>query len=1626
MRLLFVAALTFLLAPVAQAQDDATWAGQQPRELLERSISTPSNAERWILRGYLAREHAETPEGVYARASILAADGDREAAIALYQGLAETDPVMPAQNLSFQLGSAGRYDEAVAVLRRALAGTDDPERLVPLLRNLYFYQEDATDQAAAERVLEEYAAHPAMPEWVVAYLHGIRAQSSDRDFPRAAELFEQVVAAGGAWEAHSRLADIRLDHLSGSELSRTERLRLIQPVVDYMRAHADEPAKAARAALYLARRFNTTFAAKADAFRMYAGAFELYPTAEAAVAGYRVMREERLDEAIDLLTTAERRLPENYHLLGELSRHHLEYATVDEEKIREYGEAAIRLAPTATARAARVEDLAEDLAKLGRYDESHRLLSRHLEGMTGAPARTLLTRLVLDRLYAGSYGAARDALERRRAAGDLREAWYRGVLNEIEHSAAAEEARLAFYREHPFLQAWEERFGQALTLRVGFAHNSAVVPPAADAALTRIAEALTAPGADDYVFLIDGHASRSEDAPDALAKRRAEAVAARLHERYGIARTRLQPVGYGAAYPAVSSVAGSNARVEVQPAGRLSEPQVAASSLLDARSLVATPDLRLAAVGLEPMQLWDLRRGVRLRDLGRGGAPRAFSPNGRYLAASSEYTVTEGFVWRVIYVYDTKTGLVHDQIRENVMVRSLSWSPDSDALVYSVGGYVKVYDLEARAVRAVVRPDPRAGRGEVLWLADGRHIVTGEARGSRLSVYDAETMERVRTLPGVDWVHSLGQSHDGRYLVAFDNTRTMSVWDTGRWEGPRQTRASSIPKQVLSHPTEPWVIVNSAFDDRSSINVVDLETLETRASHVGEPTRYSLGIAPDGSAVVAGAGDAIRRFATSTLDSIATVVASPSERPYSLEADSRRGLLLSGDSEGVHVWDLETGRKAHLFEVPLGSDRFQPLDREAGEFLAVGDDDRAWVISIDDFTQRPLLQLDFDVSRVVTAGDLITFLGKPHDPPRGGDDTGIAVTYDHRTGEIVSRFEVELPTEYLRYGGSYEGGFSAAALRHDGLLALSTYWMDGYARGNTYSERARLYDTRTGEPVSEVNVERRVRRLGFAGDTLLAGTNFGFQRYHARTAAPLDYEQGPLDRALRLDDGRTLTWNELAIRLEEATIHPAQAIVGLAVDESRNLIATLSGVNELTLYDLRDLERQLTIIPQREGEWLAYAPDGTFSASLHGADHAIWTLGDHTLPFEALRERMERPRLIQSRLAALAAGEITAPQSVEISPDLFNAPYTLTVPEEELIETTQRSYTVTATIEKADPALPTPGLTYRLNGRDLERAAGLPEPVVEEDGAVVTVRQEFPLHEGYNAVELALDYKGARLQRQRVEIERAASRGFGDVEEARIAAEKPDLYFFGVGVSEYAIAAQNLSYPDDDVRAVERLLRAQQDGIFANVHTRTLVDEEATGAAIQASLREFLGQASAEDVIVVFIAGHGVQDGDQNLWFMAHEANVAQPATGLHIDTFRGFLDSRPAGQKALFMLDICHAGVATRMHLAGQRRGRITAEDAIQQLTQGTGSVVFASSTGRQASLEAASFGEGHGAFTAALLEALDGMADGNADGYNSVQEMILYTSQRVPEITDNRQHPTSGTAGLRDYPISAAGEGD
>lgn len=248
---------------------------------------------------------------------------------------------------------------------------------------------------------------------------------------------------------------------------------------------------------------------------------------------------------------------------------------------------------------------------------------------------------------------------------------------------------------------------------------------------------------------------------------------------------------------------------------------------------------------------------------------------------------------------------------------------------------------------------------------------------------------------------------------------------------------------------------------------------------------------------------------------------------------------------------------------------------------------------------------------------------------------------------------------------------------------------------------------------------------------------------------------------------------------------------------------------------------------------------------------------------------------------------------------------------------------------------------------------------------------------------------------------------------------QPRLYLLSVGVSEYRQTELRLRFAAKDAADTAATFRAQAKALYRSVEVKLLSDSQATKSNILDGLEWLQRQTTARDIAVLFLAGHGVTDpGTGGYYFLPHDADMAaMKRTMIPESEIRETL-SAIAGKVILF-LDSCHSGKVFAANQA-QTRGPADLSGLIGQLASAeSGVVVFAASTGRQSSQEALTWN--NGAFTKALLEGLNGRADYKKLGHITINMLDLYISDRVKELTEGRQTPTTAKPStIPDFPIA------
>jgi hypothetical protein len=238
-----------------------------------------------------------------------------------------------------------------------------------------------------------------------------------------------------------------------------------------------------------------------------------------------------------------------------------------------------------------------------------------------------------------------------------------------------------------------------------------------------------------------------------------------------------------------------------------------------------------------------------------------------------------------------------------------------------------------------------------------------------------------------------------------------------------------------------------------------------------------------------------------------------------------------------------------------------------------------------------------------------------------------------------------------------------------------------------------------------------------------------------------------------------------------------------------------------------------------------------------------------------------------------------------------------------------------------------------------------------------------------------------------------------------------------IGVSRYKFhdgGLNDLQYADADARAVREFLRQREGGGFAPDDILYLENEQATIEGVRSALKDFLRRAEPEDLILLYIAGHGAPDpfAPQKLYFLLHDTKVADmPGTALPMSELKEFLDSSVRARRVVVFIDACHSAGLSGAKLV-TRRGLEQTENNVfnlyaERLFSESGKAVLTSSDINEISQEGASWGGGHGIFTWSLLEGLRGEADSNNDHLVTAGELFEFVRDRVRLETTFTQNP-------------------
>lgn len=457
-------------------------------------------------------------------------------------------------------------------------------------------------------------------------------------------------------------------------------------------------------------------------------------------------------------------------------------------------------------------------------------------------------------------------------------------------------------------------------------------------------------------------------------------------------------------------------------------------------------------------------------------------------------------------------------------------------------------------------------------------------------------------------------------------------------------------------------------------------------------------------------------------------------------------------------------------------------------------------------------------------------------------------------------------------------------------------------------------------------------------------------------------------------------------------------------------------VDDARILALWNLERCEPLALLASGsDWLIHTRDGYFDASRTGGDLVAMVQGMRAFGVEQFAAQYNRPDLVAARFG-LGDAEWIAHFRARVEKRFLALgikeakPAALEVPEAHIVKTEKNGRSLRLQVTFAGRERDLKRYDVYANGVPIFGTAGKPL-----SGRTATLSVDVELLPGVNRIEVSCgDDVGAESFRDSTVI-------------AGEAAAPGKLFVIAFGVSKYADSALDLGFAHKDAQDLARALSKAQG--FSAVETFVRVDRDVNAEQIKAAKR-LLATASAQDTVVLFIAGHGLHDDDDaaHYYYLVHGSKPNDLAgTAVTFEFIEDLLDGI-APRRKLFFMDTCDSGnlednARVTRALAGARglKVRKTAAASTKvrpylfsrdrlvdlDLARRTGAIVFSSSRGGEPSFESSELQNGQ--FTHAVLAALrDATADEDGDRRVSVDELRNFVSATVAKSTGDAQHPT------------------
>ena len=904
----------------------------------------------------------------------------------------------------------------------------------------------------------------------------------------------------------------------------------------------------------------------------------------------------------------------------------------------------------------------------------------------------------------------------------------------------------------------------------------------------------------------------------------------------------------------------------------------------------------------------------------------------------------------------------------------------------------------------------------------------------KIALYSvAGQIRRIGELPQihVDSIMTMSRSRDGRTWASADLAGHVYLWTVGGQQAPRTLRDwARTPTDMSFGPGGQLLAISNRVDSKGQAVVELFDTasgqmVDQYLVSVEEPSR-AVTISPDGTYLAVSADDSQDVLVFRLLDGAGTPIPKPlsGQAPIRLHSRAQRVTRVAfkqpqpGQSPYQIGFSTDADRQI-LSEFDLGGPDLRRLAAPAPPEVFIQPNTFAdgWTADIGRDNQGGAVQDVVTLSRNGTYVDHIRLFKERQGvfegnycivPDAQGRPLAIAIGTSNQNGIFVYSLPApNNPPRLLRYFRDHNGEILSVGVSADGRYLVS------------------------GSEDQTVKVWSLAGLTNVSPDfpnSSIWGADFIFDggQVVVRNVLNMGIAFGR-----NLQEGDVVT--SLLVGLQPVN-DPAQmkaALDQLKAWETTRVTVARGGEVQPPVVIVPGWEPLMTLLVDQRDEWALFTPEGFYDASVaEGQTLFGWQINrgpNYTPRFlvaETLQKDFERPDVIQN---ILAAGSVIDALQGNNEPVPANFSQNLAakareIPDVKIIEplASQKfgpgeEITIKAEVRTAQGVDPsTFDVRATVGGRFIGEAT---EDVVADqpdtDGRTSRLlTYKTTAYDQLNRIQIvAADNKEEALLNSANNTATNFNRGDPPKQD-----DLRKLHILALASNNYDEQYwTKLDYPLKDMEDIVFALENSErhDGLYETGRTTKLRNEFITRDSVAfeiAEIKKSLSNVKPYDVVFVYLAGHG--KAVDNLYHyvppIRSNSDAAIRQRGIAWTQLKAIADLKC---NVIWMLDTCESG-------------SIVNKASTREMAKS--SMVVAASTDE--AFEGEQYGGGHGAFTASILDGLNGKADAAGqsgegvadDGVVTVAELINFVQEETYFITNRNQKPVITPSDLVDSPGS------